>query len=45
MKHDMGYFERTNDMVFALQRVKIGKKVKQMPIIRIKERKENEYAE
>ena len=32
--HDMGYFER-----------KIGKKVKQMPIIRIKERKENEYAE
>ena len=44
-KHDMGYFERTNDMVFALQRVKIGKKVKQMPIIRIKERKENEYAE
>ena len=29
----------------ALQRVKIGKKVKQMPIIRIKERKENEYAE
>lgn len=44
-KHDMGYFERTNDMVFALQRLKIGKKVKQMPIIRIKERKENEYAE
>ena len=41
----MGYFERTNDMVFALQRVKIDKKVKQMPIIRIKERKENEYAE
>lgn len=41
----MGYFERTNDMVFALQSVKIGKKVKQMPIIRIKERKENEYAE
>lgn len=44
-KCDMGYFERTNDMVFALQRVKIGKKVKQTPVIRIKERKENEYAE
>lgn len=42
-KRDMGYFERTSDMVFALQRVKVGKKVKQMPIIRIKERKENEY--
>lgn len=44
-KRDMGYFERTSDMVFALQRVKVGKKVKQMPIIRIKERKENEYDE
>lgn len=44
-KRDMGYFERTSDMVFALQRVKLGKKVKQMPIIRIKERKENEYDE
>lgn len=44
-KRDMGYFERTSDMVFALQRVKVGKKVKQMPIIRIKERKENEYYE
>ena len=44
-KRDIGYFERTSDMVFALQRVKIGKKVKQMPVIRVKERKENEYAE
>ena len=44
-KRDIGYFERTSDMVFALQRVKVGKKVKQMPVIRIKERKENEYAE
>ena len=33
-KRDMGYFERTNEMVFALQRVKIGKKVKQTPVIR-----------
>ena len=44
-KRDIGYFERTSDMIFALQRVKVGKKVKQMPVIRIKERKENEYAE
>ena len=33
-KRDIGYFERTPDMVFALQRQKIGKKVKQVPIIR-----------
>lgn len=44
-KRDIGYFERTSDMVFALQRVKVGKKVKQMPVIRLKERKEDEYAE
>ena len=44
-KRDIGYFERTNDMVFALQRVKVGKKVKQTPVIQIKERKENGYAE
>lgn len=35
-KRDIGYFERTNDMIFALQRVKVGKKVKQMPVIRVK---------
>lgn len=35
-KKDMGYFERTSDMVFALQRQKVGKKVKQVPIIRYK---------
>jgi len=35
-KRDIGYFERTNDMIFALKRVKVGKKVKQMPVIRIK---------
>ena len=44
-KRDIGYFERTNDMVFALQRVKTGKKVKQKPVIQIKGRKENGYAE
>lgn len=44
-KRDIGYFERTNDMVFALQRVKAGKKVKQIPVIQIKGRKENEYVE
>ncbi len=31
---DMGYFERTKDMVFALERTKIGKKIKQVPVIR-----------
>lgn len=39
---DMGYFERTNDMVFALERqaVKKGKnsiRTKQVPIIRYKD--------
>ena len=29
-----GYFVRTGDMVFALERRKIGKKVKQCPVIR-----------
>ena len=33
---DIGYFERTPDMVFALERKTIGKKVKQVPIIRYK---------
>jgi hypothetical protein len=31
---DIGFFERTPDMVFALQRQKVGKKVKQVPVIR-----------
>lgn len=31
---DMGYFERTKDMVFALERKKIRKKIKQVPVIR-----------
>lgn len=36
-KKDIGYFERSADMVFALQRRKVGKKVKQFPVIRIKD--------
>ena len=35
-KKDIGFFELTNDMVFALQRRKVGKKIKQVPIIRYK---------
>ena len=38
-KHDIGFFERTSDMVFALQRQKTGRKgnkAKQVPIIRLK---------
>lgn len=33
-KQNMGFFERTPDMVFALKRVAVDKKVKQVPIIR-----------
>ncbi|MCQ5144550.1 hypothetical protein [Enterocloster bolteae] len=36
-KKDIGYFERTDDMVFALEHMTIGKKVKQMPVIRRKQ--------
>lgn len=32
-KRDIGFFERTPDMVFALERKKVGSKVKQLPII------------
>lgn len=35
-KKDIGYFERTSDMVFALERRKAGKKTKQCPVIRYK---------
>lgn len=35
-KKDEGFFERTPDMVFALERQTIGKKVKQIPVIRYK---------
>jgi hypothetical protein len=34
---DIGYFKRTSDMVFALQRQTIGKEIKQVPGIRYKE--------
>lgn len=35
-KRDIGFFERSPDMVFALQRRVIEKKVKQRPVIRYK---------
>ena len=31
---DIGYFERTSDMVFALERKTIRGKVKQVPVIK-----------
>lgn len=40
-KKDIGFFERTPNMVFALQRVTSGKKVKQLPVIRYKQSKKN----
>ncbi len=33
-KRGEGFFERSPDMVFALQRRKVGKKIKQCPVIR-----------
>ena len=33
-KKGEGFFERTSDMAFALERRKIGKKIKQCPVIR-----------
>ena len=36
-KKDLGFFERTSDMVFCLQRKVINGKVKQCPVIRFKE--------
>ena len=38
---DTGFFERTTDMKFCLERRKIGKKVKQFPVIRYDEKKES----
>ncbi len=35
-KKDIGFFERTSDMIFALEHRTIGKKVKQIPVIRYK---------
>lgn len=36
-KKDIGFFERTGDMIFALQRKNINGKIKQVPIIRYKQ--------
>ena len=38
-KKDIGYFKRNGDMVFALQRVTVGKKkkVKQVPVIKYRD--------
>lgn len=36
-KKDIGFFERISDMVFALLRRNVGKKVKQVPVIRRKQ--------
>lgn len=33
-KRDTGFFERSGGMVFALERQKIGKRVRQAPVIR-----------
>jgi hypothetical protein len=33
-KKDMGYFTRTPDMVFALERQKVKGRLKQVPVIR-----------
>lgn len=33
-KKDTGFFKRTEDMVFALERKKVGTKTKQCPVIR-----------
>jgi hypothetical protein len=35
-KKDIGYFQRTEDMVFALERRTVRNKVKQFPVIRLK---------
>lgn len=33
---NLGYFERSKDMIFVLERKKIGKKIEQVPVIRYK---------
>lgn len=35
-KKDIGFFERTSNMIFVLERKKVGKKIKQIPVIRYK---------
>ena len=34
---DMGYFERTGNMIFELEKKKIGEKTKRVPVIRYKD--------
>ena len=34
---DMGYFERTGNMIFSLEKKKIGEKTKQVSVIRYKD--------
>ena len=36
---DLGYFKRNENMMFVLERKKIGKKIKQVPVIRYKKDK------
>ena len=36
---DLGYFKRNENMIFVLERKKIGKKIKQVPVIRYKKDK------
>ena len=33
-----GFFERTSEMIFALERRKIGQKVRQCPVIRFRDK-------
>ena len=35
----LGYFKRNENMIFVLERKKIGKKIKQVPVIRYKKDK------
>lgn len=36
-KKDIGYFKRTSDMIFALERQTVKGKIKQCPVIRRKD--------
>ena len=36
LARDIGFFERTPDMVFSLERKKVGNKIKQLPAIQHK---------
>lgn len=38
-RKDLGYFKRNENMMFVLERKKIGKKIKQVPVIRYKKDK------